>query len=151
MNQRARSATVASGATPIATPADGYAGDLPPEAAWQLVSTGQARLIDVRTLEERTYVGRVPGSQHVAWATGAALARNPDFVQQVAAVAAKDQTLVLLCRSGKRSASAAAVLTAAGFARVYNIAEGFEGNLDAEGHRGTTDGWRFRGLPWEQD
>ena len=37
-----------------------------------------------------------------------------------------------------------------GFRRVYNIEEGFEGEKDAENHRSTINGWRFRGLPWEQ-
>ena len=32
----------------------------------------------------------------------------------------------------------------------YNILEGFEGDADAEGHRGRHGGWRFRGLPWRQ-
>ena len=31
-----------------------------------------------------------------------------------------------------------------------NIAEGFEGDKDENGHRGTLNGWRFRGLPWQQ-
>uniref|UniRef100_A4WQJ9 Rhodanese domain protein n=1 Tax=Cereibacter sphaeroides (strain ATCC 17025 / ATH 2.4.3) TaxID=349102 RepID=A4WQJ9_CERS5 len=128
-----------------------HAANLSPEAAWELVTSGIATLLDVRTIEERSFVGRVPGSKHVAWATGTAMTRNPHFVRQVSAIAAKDTTLVLLCRSGKRSASAAEALTKAGFARVFNIAEGFEGELDDNGQRGRFDGWRFRGLPWEQD
>ncbi|MCE6957567.1 rhodanese-like domain-containing protein [Cereibacter sphaeroides] len=137
--------------SPAIMPAEGSAGDLSPRAAWDLVTSGSATLIDVRTTEERSFVGRVPGSEHVAWATGTAMMRNPNFVRQVSAIAAKDTTLVLLCRSGKRSASAAEALTKAGFARVFNIAEGFEGDLDDNGQRGRIDGWRFRGLPWEQD
>lgn len=142
---------VASGTGPVLASAEGYAGNLSPQAAWELVASGGATMIDVRTIEERSFVGRVPGSKHVAWATGTAMTRNPHFVRQVSAIAAKDTTLVLLCRSGKRSASAAEALTKAGFARVFNIAEGFEGELDDNGQRGRFDGWRFRGLPWEQD
>lgn len=141
----------APGTGPVLVPVECHAGNLSPQAAWELVTSGRATLIDVRTIEERSFVGRVPGSKHVAWATGTAMTRNPHFVRQVSAIAGSDTTLVLLCRSGKRSASAAEALTKAGFARVFNIAEGFEGDLDKNGQRGRVDGWRFRDLPWEQD
>ncbi|MFT4012756.1 MAG: rhodanese-like domain-containing protein [Paracoccus sp. (in: a-proteobacteria)] len=124
---------------------------LSPEDAWELVQAGAATLLDVRTIEEHSYVGRVPGALHVAWATGTAMTRNPHFVRQVSAILPKDVMLVLLCRSGNRSGMAADALRKAGFSRVYNIVEGFEGSLDPQGHRGTSDGWRFRGLPWEQN
>jgi len=42
-------------------------------------------------------------------------------------------------------------MTAAGYRRCYNVAEGFEGNPDAERHRGKTGGWKAAGLPWVQD
>lgn len=134
-----------------ATPVSPSRDALPPAEAWELFSAGAAQIVDVRTVEERVYVGRVPGSLHVAWATGTSMTRNPHFTRQVSALVARDQTVLLLCRSGKRSAAAAEALRKAGFARVLNIEEGFEGNLDASGHRGGADGWRFHGLPWEQD
>lgn len=140
-----------SGTAPVVTPAAGYAGDLSPRTAWEMVSAGEATLLDVRTIEERAYVGRVPGSLHVAWATGTAQTRNPHFVRQVGAILPKDTTILLICRSAKRSVSAAEALTKAGFTCVFNVAEGFEGDLDAKGHRGSANGWRFHGLPWEQD
>jgi len=59
--------------------------------------------------------------------------------------------VLLLCRSGKRSALAAEAATKAGFTSVFNVLEGFEGELNEAQHRGTADGWRFRGLPWVQD
>jgi rhodanese-related sulfurtransferase len=59
--------------------------------------------------------------------------------------------MLFLCRSGARSRAAAMALTAAGYTSCYNIAEGFEGNPDAERHRGTTGGWKAAGLPWAQD
>ncbi|PTR12988.1 rhodanese-like domain-containing protein [Cereibacter azotoformans] len=97
--------------SPVLVTAEGYTGDLSPQSAWDLVTSGNAMLIDVRTAEERSFVSRVPGSKHVAWATGTAITRNPHFVRQVGAIAAKDTTLVVLCRSGKRSASAAEATT----------------------------------------
>lgn len=128
-----------------------YAGALRPVDAWSLVQAGGALLVDVRTLEERTFVGYVEGSLHVPWATGTSLNRNPRFVRELEAKTGKDATLVLLCRSGKRSAEAAAAAAKAGFARVFNVLEGFEGDLDAEQRRGGIGGWRFHGLPWRQE
>jgi rhodanese-related sulfurtransferase len=128
-----------------------YAGSIPPLEAWALVQTGAAALVDVRSAEERKFVGHVPGSTHVPWATGTALTRNPRFVRELEAQVAKDQIVLLLCRSGKRSALAAEAATKAGFAHAFNVLEGFEGEIDGAGHRGTADGWRFRGLPWIQD
>ena len=128
-----------------------YAGGVTPQLAWELFSSGQAQLVDVRTAEERKFVGQVVGSVHVPWATGTALTRNPRFARELEAKVGKDATLLLLCRSGKRSALAAEVAAKAGFTRVFNILEGFEGEIDAQQHRGGGDGWRFHGLPWIQD
>ena len=57
-----------------------YAGGVTPTVAWDLVQKGQAVLVDVRSGEERKFVGHVPESLHVAWATGTALTRNPRSV-----------------------------------------------------------------------
>ena len=59
--------------------------------------------------------------------------------------------VLFLCRNGVRSRSTAKVATAAGFTQAFNIIEGFEGDLDRQGQRGNTGGWRKAGLPWIQD
>ena len=105
----------------------------------------------VRTAEERKFVGHVPDSLHVAWATGTGMTRNPRFVKELEAKVGKDAVVLLLCRSGKRSAAAAEAAARAGFSAVFNVLEGFEGELDADTRRGGLDGWRFHGLPWVQD
>ena len=132
-----------------------YAGGVTPPVAWELVKSGQAVLVDVRSGEERKFVGHVPDSVHVAWATGTALTRNPRFVRELEAKLAKDggkeAVALLLCRSGKRSALAAEAAAKAGFTQVFNVLEGFEGEIDAQQHRGGSDGWRFHALPWVQD
>jgi rhodanese-related sulfurtransferase len=128
-----------------------YAGSVPPLEAWALVQAGSAVLVDVRSAEERKFVGLVPGAAHVAWASGTSLTRNPRFVRELEAKVRKDEPVLLLCRSGKRSALAAEAATKAGFANVFNVLEGFEGELNDAQQRGTGDGWRFRGLPWVQD
>lgn len=128
-----------------------YAGGVPPRDAWALVKSGAAVLVDVRTAEERKFVGHVPDTIHVPWATGTSLTRNPRFVRELEAKVGKEDVVLLLCRSGKRSALAAEAAAKAGFTSVFNVLEGFEGELDETQHRGTADGWRSRGLPWIQD
>ena len=128
-----------------------YAGSVPPRDAWELVQAGRATLIDVRSTEERKFVGHVPGTAHVAWATGTSLARNPRFARELEAKVRKDEVVLLLCRSGKRSALAAEAAAKAGFTSVFNVLEGFEGELNEAHQRGTANGWRLRGLPWVQD
>jgi len=121
-----------------------------PQTAWELFSTDQAILVDVRTAEERTFVGYVPDSIHVAWATGTSLTRNPRFVRELESKVSKDKKIFLLCRSGKRSALAVEAARKAGFTDIHNIREGFEGDINDQQQRGTADGWRFRRLPWVQ-
>lgn len=129
-----------------------YAGGVSPATAWKLVSAGKALLVDVRTGEERKFVGHVPDSLHVAWATSTSMTRNPRFVRELESkTGGKDKVALLLCRSGKRSAAAAEAAAKAGFTHIYNVLEGFEGEIDSHQHRGVADGWRFRGLPWVQD
>jgi rhodanese-related sulfurtransferase len=128
-----------------------YAGGVSPQVAWHLFSQDHALLVDVRSAEERKFVGHVPGSLHVPWATGTALTRNPRFVRELEAKTGKTTPVLLLCRSGKRSALAAEAAAKAGLTLVFNVLEGFEGEINVSGHRGTQDGWRFRNLPWVQD
>jgi rhodanese-related sulfurtransferase len=128
-----------------------YAGGVTPQEAWALHQQGEAQLVDVRTAEERKFVGHVPGSLHVAWATGTSLTRNPRFLRELESKINKSRPVLLLCRSGKRSVLAAQAAAAAGLPNVFNVLEGFEGELDALQQRGHGDGWRFHGLPWQQD
>lgn len=134
----------------------GYAGDLNPEEAWELLATNHnAVLVDVRTDAEWRYVG-VPdtsslnkGALLVEW--NSAHGRNPDFLDELAAhgITSGSGPVLFLCRSGVRSIAAAQAATQAGIEPAYNVTEGFEGALDANGHRGRT-GWKASGLPWRQ-
>jgi rhodanese-related sulfurtransferase len=129
-----------------------FAGSVTPVDAWRLVQQGAARLVDVRSPEELKFVGRVPEAINVPWASGTALTRNPRFVKELEArVGDRKGVLLLLCRSGKRSAEAAAAASKAGFRLVFNVLEGFEGELNGHQQRGTVGGWRHHGLPWLQD
>ena len=128
----------------------GYAGDIAPGQAWQLVQSGQATLVDVRTAEELHWVGRVPGALHVEWAIGRDQVRNEHFLEQLAAAVPQDRQVLFLCRSGVRSVAAAKAATEAGFRSAWNILQGFEGPIDQQKQRGRIGGWRSAGLPWQQ-
>ncbi len=63
----------------------------------------------------------------------------------------KDSTIVLMCRSGSRSARAANLLAQAGYKNVYTITDGYEGDKAREGtHKGqrVVNGWKNSQLPW---
>lgn len=131
-----------------------------PLQAFKFVEKNQrAVLIDVRSSMEFLFVGHPVGSVHVPWIDEPDWIVNPDFVTEVRKVMLggigvdehdSDAPVVLICRSGKRSLEAGKLLLNNGFADVYNVDEGFEGELDENHHRSTLGGWRFRGLPWEQ-
>ena len=132
--------------------------DISPAQAWsQLRSDPAARLVDVRTQPEWTYVG-VPdltetGRQIVllSWLVYPSNARNEAFATQLAAQGITPETpLYLLCRSGVRSRAAGEFLAAQGYGRCFNIQDGFEGPLDQARHRGGHAGWKASGLPWLQ-
>jgi rhodanese-related sulfurtransferase len=76
---------------------------------------------------------------------------NPEFVAALSsALSDKETPLLFLCRSGARSAAAAKAMTAAGYSTCFNVADGFEGPLDAQAKRGAAGGWKAAGLPWRQ-
>lgn len=131
-----------------------YKGDiLPAEAMARLQANPKAVLIDVRTQPEWAFVG-VPAVDRllrVSWQVYPAMEVNARFADTVTQAGVnKDDEILCICRSGARSAAAASALTAAGFTNCFNVAEGFEGDRDADGHRGTLGGWKAAGLPWVQ-
>lgn len=135
-----------------------YAGDLDPTDTYRLLADDPAAvLVDVRTRAEWAYVGLPDlgsiGKQvlRIEWLAFPDGAVNPGFVDELeAAGVPKDAPVLFLCRSGQRSIAAASTATVAGYQRAYNVAQGFEGGLDAAGHRGADSGWKALGLPWRQ-
>jgi rhodanese-related sulfurtransferase len=125
---------------------------LPKEAHELLQKNPDALLIDVRSEMEFLFVGHPKDALHVAWNDGPDWDVNPHFVGEVKKLigSAADRPVVLICRSGKRSAEAGEELMAHGVKHVFNVTHGFEGDIDDVHHRGTVNGWRFDGLPWEQ-
>ncbi len=140
------------------SPAAGYGGDVAPGTAWKILDERKdATLIDCRTRAEWSYVGlpdlATIGKQPMLleWQVFPSMQQNPDFVATLAgAVANREAPLLFLCRSGARSAAAAKAMTAAGYSTCLNVADGFEGPLDAHARRGSARGWKAAGLPWRQ-
>lgn len=128
-----------------------YAGQVTPAEAHQLAEEGLATLVDVRTRPEWEFVGHIEGAPLIEWRAYGATDPDPRFGDGLAVRFRKDTPLLLLCRSGVRSHHAATAAARAGFTRVFNVLEGFEGDLDDAGRRGNRGGWRRAGLPWKQD
>jgi sulfur dioxygenase len=132
-----------------ARPAEGYAGDVAPQLAYEWWQRGDAVLVDVRSDAEREWVGFIPGAVPLAWKQWPGMAVNTEFGEAVKAVVPRGQKALMLCRSGVRSIAAAKCAADLGI-EAYNVLEGFEGDPDENGHRGRRGGWRMRGLPWRQ-
>ena len=127
-----------------------YFGDVTPMEAWQLQRIGAAVIVDVRTLAEWSYVGHIDGTPLVEWRSFGAQQVNPEFIAQLNEQVDPNQPVMFLCRSGVRSQGAAQLAAQSGYVQAMNILEGFEGDLDGQGHRGELGGWRKTGLPWVQ-
>lgn len=132
------------------------------EETWaRLKRDAESVLIDVRTIAELAYVGLPDLSSIgkrpvlVEWQGFPDDRENTAFVQRVTEAleqlgATTNSELFFICRSGSRSLKAARALAAAGFSHCRNVADGFEGPLDADRHRGRLTGWKAKGLPWVQ-
>lgn len=131
----------------------------PQQASKLLHDNPRAVLIDVRSHMEYLFIGHPVGAINTPWIDEPDWKVNPNFAREVrmlllgGASHAHDVSsvpVVLICRSGKRSLEAGEVLVKDGLTEVYNVLEGFEGELDEHHHRSMLGGWRFHGLPWEQ-
>jgi len=123
----------------------------------------KVKIIDVRTPEEYLFVGyptmawKIPvGSQSYEWDAGKGqfpMTLLPDFVDRVKQAAGPDDTLLVMCRSGGRSAIAVNLLAKAGLTKVHNIVDGMEGDAVTDpdsvfvGQR-LKNGWKNSGCPW---
>jgi rhodanese-related sulfurtransferase len=119
------------------------------------------KIIDVRTLEEYLFVGapemawKIPvAAQVYAWdAEKKEYPLKPllDFVARVQTIAKPDDTLMVMCRSGGRSAIAANMLAKAGFTNVHNIVDGMEGDGNGDSESTPNGGWKNTGCPWTKN
>jgi rhodanese-related sulfurtransferase len=114
-------------------------------------------LVDCRTDAEWNFVG-IPDLSElqkqavlIPWQVYPSMQVNGAFAEHLRRAGATPETkLFFICRSGARSLAAGQAAQAAGFPSAFNVADGFEGPVDAEGHRGTVAGWKADGLPWRQ-
>jgi rhodanese-related sulfurtransferase len=124
----------------------------------------KALFLDVRTRAEAQYVGlpavadaivplvEVSSGEWDEKKSRLLLVPQKDFVARVeerlaAAGLAKGDPVILICRSGDRSARATDELAAAGFTKVYTVIDGFEGDMSKAGRR-DVNGWKNADLPW---
>lgn len=131
------------------------------EAFAQLSSSAQSALIDVRTRAEWSFVG-VPSLSSVSkevmfleWQSFPSGAVNDRFVDELTGLLEAKEIertteLFFICRSGARSLAAARAMASAGYENCVNVSDGFEGPVDANGHRGRITGWKASDLPWVQ-
>ena len=135
-----------------------YSGDIDPKESWDLLKSNEnSYLIDCRTKAEWQFVG-VPDLESInramfliEWQVYPSMLQNQEFLDQVnKANIKKDSNIVIICRSGGRSKSAAQFLTSQGYKNCFNCLFGFEGDHDVKGHRGVINGWKFSKLPWKQ-
>lgn len=145
----------------IAASSGDYAGDISVTEAWRVLSLDAgAVMVDVRTRAEWSFVGLPDlsslGKQAltVEWQSFPGMGVNQAFADELETLLAvrpgKQAPVLFLCRSGARSRSAATLMTSRGVGPCYNVAGGFEGDLDAARHRGGANGWKAAGLPWVQ-
>jgi len=141
-------------------PESNYAGDITATTAWgTLQSNPAAVLVDVRTEIEWKLIGQPDLSSiakqplYLQWVTMAGVNQNfvAELKQQLEAHhVPTDAPIYFMCQSGGRSKMAAMQCAELGYAACYNIAEGFEGDLDEHKHRNSVSGWKVAGLPWVQ-
>lgn len=116
------------------------------------------KIIDVRTPEEYLFVGHPTMAWKIPFATQSyewdaekkqyPMQPLPDFVARVQTIAKPGDTLLLMCRSGDRSAMAVNALARAGFTHAYTITDGMEGDGNSDSDSTVHGGWKNSGCPW---
>jgi rhodanese-related sulfurtransferase len=141
-----------------------------PKEAFKYINEhpGKVLFIDVRTKEEVEFLGmptvadaNIPYLQNSDWfewndgGKNFKLVPNNNFAAEVEhrlkdKGLTKGDTVIVMCRSGDRSAMAADLLAKLGYTHVYTVTEGFEGDFSEAGPnaRRTVNGWKNDGLPW---
>ena len=137
-----------------------------PDAFELLKTDNNSVLIDVRTFEEFNFVGFINPADFdnrlvlLPWQLYPEMNENPEFANNLEESLKKlfesdnidkeKVKLLFLCRTGARSNAAGAFCLNQGYKSCYNIINGFEGDLDFDGHRGNMNGWKASNLPWRQ-
>jgi rhodanese-related sulfurtransferase len=129
---------------------------------WQ-ADQSKINILDVRTPEEYVLVGHPTMAHNIPFQLfnykmavlnkGPLMTANPNFIAEVGQKFKPSDTILVICRSGNRSAAAVNAMAAAGFKIAYSVTEGFEGDRvkdpasSSYGKR-FKNGWKNSGLPW---
>ena len=120
------------------------------------------KVLDVRTPEEYLFVGHAKTAWNIPIAflkyqwnaekDDPVMEPNPDFIAKAKSLFNTNDTILVTCRSGGRSALAVNALAKAGFEKVYNITDGMEGDVandPASVYNGKRmkNGWK-NSAPW---
>jgi rhodanese-related sulfurtransferase len=128
-----------------------------------LAEKNKIKILDVRTPEEYIFVGHAPMAHNIPFQLinykmavrnkGPLMQANPNFITEVSRKFKTSDTILVICRSGTRSADAVNAMAAAGFKTVYSVTDGFEGDRIKDpsssnyGKR-LKNGWKKATLPW---
>ena len=128
-----------------------------------LADKDNIKILDVRTPEEYVFIGHAPMAQNIPFQLfnykmavrnkGPLMKTNPNFIAEVGQKFKPSDTILVICRSGNRSAAAVNAMAAAGFKIAYSVTDGFEGDRVKDpsssfyGKR-FKNGWRNSGVPW---
>ena len=128
-----------------------------------LADKSKIKILDVRTPEEYVFIGHAPMARNIPFQVfnytmavrnkGPLMTSNPNFIAEVGQKYKPSDTILVICRSGNRSAAAVNAMAAAGFKTAYSITDGFEGDRVRDpsspfyGKR-FKNGWRNSDIPW---
>ena len=128
-----------------------------------LADKNKIKILDVRTPEEYIFVGHAPMAHNIPFQLinykmavrnqGPLMTANPNFIAEVGRKFKTSDTILVICRSGNRSAAAVNAMASAGFKIAYSVTDGFEGDRVKDpsspfyGKR-FKNGWRNSNIPW---
>jgi rhodanese-related sulfurtransferase len=129
---------------------------------WQ-ADKNKINILDVRTPEEYIFIGHAPMSHNIPFHLfnckmavrnkEPLMKINPNFIAEVSRKFKTSDTIVVICRSGNRSAAAVNALASAGFKIAYSVTDGFEGDRvkdpsSSDYGKRFKNGWKNSGIPW---
>lgn len=128
--------------------------ELSPQEAYEMAKKPSSYLIDVKSIAEYVFVGHPEEAYNIPssfWSEEEqGFLTNDTFIEDLTARFKKNDVLIFLCRSGGRSLSAEKKMVQAGYRKVFNLTQGFEGAKDENGYR-TTGGWKNSGVAYTYD
>jgi len=128
-----------------------------------LADKDKIKILDVRTPEEYIFVGHAPMAHNIPiqlfnYAMAVRnkeplMKANPNFIAEVGQKFKPSDTILVICRSGNRSAAAVNAMASAGFKIAYSVTDGFEGDRiqdpsSSDFGKRAKNGWKNSGIPW---